>query len=190
MRVLTPHLLAVDDAPFKKSDDRTLLVGVVHDEDLTPWRVVARPASVDGSEATRLALELVRLTEPRLVLVDSVTCCGFNFIDGEAVWRETRVPVVHVFLYPLDMAAVRRALEKAGLLDERLEVIERHWSRSVRIDCRLGGFWVTVWGGVEPGSVCRLQLYSRVPTPLQNAHRLARVLWEALRSGLNPGGSG
>ncbi len=188
MSRVEPYLLAVDDGPFRRGERLTVLVGVLHDTSLVPWRIASRLASIDGSDATSLVIDIVGELGSRLVLVDSVTCCGFNFIDGERVWRETGSSVVHVYLYPLDINAIRRALEKAGLFDERFEVVKRHWSRSVRIDCRYGGFWATIWGDVEPGSLCALQLYSRVPTPLQNAHKLARVVWESLRSRLKPGG--
>ncbi|AEM37874.1 protein of unknown function DUF99 [Pyrolobus fumarii 1A] len=175
------RILGVDDGPFRRGDGHTVLVGVLH-TNFIPSGVAARIVSVDGKEATEKLVEMVREVGPDLVVVDSVTCCGFNFIDGHRVYLSTGIPVLHVYLYPLDMDAVRRALEKIRLLDERFEVIQLHWSRAVRVECRYGPLWVTAWGlhNLE-ALACSLQVYSRVPLVIQNAHRVARLIVRWLR---------
>lgn len=165
-------IAGVDDGPFAKERGSPCPITIVyHDDALRPVGVDVVVAEVDGRDATAKLAGV--LGDAELVVLDSVTFCGFNFVDGRVLHRETGATVVHVFLYPLDLQAIRAALEKAGLLDERFEVIAAAWRAARRAECRLGGFWYTVWGGVV--DVCRLQVYSRVPLPLQNAHRLARL---------------
>ncbi len=168
----------MDDGPFRRGWRRTLLVGVAH-EDYRPVQVAAEPVLVDGLDATEAAVRIAERLGGELVVVDSVTCCGFNVIDGELLAERLGVGVIHVFLYPLDLDAIRRALLKAGLGLKRLDVVEKHWVRARRAECRFGGFWFTTWrvGGFDP---CSLQVYSRVPHPLQNAHRTAYALVQAL----------
>ncbi len=172
------RIIGLDDGPFRRNWRRTLLVGVAH-EDERPVGVAAEPALVDGLDATDAAARIIERLGGGLVVIDSVTCCGFNVIDGEVLAERLGVGVVHVFLYPLDLDAVRRALSKAGLGLERLGVVEKHWVRARRAECRLGGFWFTAWR-VEGFNPCSLQVYSRVPHPLQNAHRVAYALVQAL----------
>ena len=165
-------IVGVDDGPFARRRGSPCPIALVyHDGGLRPTRLDVVVAEVDGGGVAGVLADRVRGAS--LVVVDSVTICGFNYVDGLALHRETGATVVHVFLYPLDLGAIRRALEKAGLLDERFEVVKRAWLAAKRAECRLGGFWYTVWGGgFNP---CRLQVYSRVPLPLQNAHRLGRL---------------
>ncbi len=171
------RILGIDDGPFRKEWVSTLLAGVLHDN-YKPLRAVFAPVKVDGDDATEAAVSLARKTNPELIVVDSVTCCGFNYIDGERVYNETGIPVIHVYLYPLDLASIRSALEKAGLPLDRLYVIRKHWLAASRVECRLGGFWYNSWGST-PIDPCTLQRYSRIPLHLQNAHRVARAAVEA-----------
>ena len=168
-----PRIVGVDDGPFRRVRGSRCVIAVVLHEGLRPVSVDFAYAEVDGRDATRAAIEAVRGMHPDLVVVDSVTACGFNYIDGRVLAEETGAPVLHVYLYPLDMSAVERALAKAGLLDDRLEVVRVHWGAARRAECRLGGFWYTAWG--DAPDPCALQRYSRIPLPLQNAHRLARL---------------
>ena len=165
-------IVGVDDGPFEKKRGAPCPLSLVyHDAELRPVKTDALIASVDGRDATLLLSKALRGAE--LVVLDSVTFCGFNFVDGRRLHEETGATVMHVFLYPLDLRAIRAALEKAGLLDDRFEVIAGAWRAARRAECRLGGFWYTVYGGYVDS--CRLQVYSRVPLPVQNAHRLARL---------------
>ena len=170
-------IAGVDDGPFRRGRGSPCPITIVyHDDELRPVRVDAVVANVDGRDATSMLSRRVR--DADVIVLDSVTFCGFNFVDGRLLHEETSATVIHVFLYPLDLDAIRRALERIGLLDERFEVIAGVWGRARRAECRLGGFWYTLWGG--DFDVCRLQVYSRIPLPLQNAHRLARLYSRAL----------
>ncbi len=172
-----PLIVGVDDGPFRRRRGSPCIVAAVAHERLRPFSVGFSRAAVDGRDATRAAIEAVRDAlgpeQPELVVVDSVTACGFNYVDGRVLAEELGAAVLHVYLYPLDLAAIEAALAKAGLLDDRLEVIEAHWRAARLAECRLGRFWYTAWGPAP--DPCSLQRYSRVPLPLQNAHRVARL---------------
>ena len=176
-----------DDGFFERGWEKTLGVLAVpssRGSSLCPCGVYMSTLTVDGLDATARAAELVARTLERYeldaVLLDTNIYAGFNILDPETLYRETRVPVIVVYWYQPNRDAVRRALER-HFADWRLRlgILERVWSRLSRATCPKGALLLASYGigfGEAWSLVCSLQLHTRQPEPLFTAHQLASML--------------
>ncbi len=108
--------MGVDDGAFDRADRYAPLAAVAmtlpeHVEAVRVGRV-----RVDGTDATRRVIALVRRLGPfegvRAVLLDGAVLGGFNVVDLDAIHRAFAVPVVAVTRRPPDFPKIRAALRK------------------------------------------------------------------------------
>ncbi len=181
----SPRLVVgVDDGYFVRGWRRTVLAAVAyHLEALVPFAVSTTSVEVDGSDSTVRLVELVEEVKREgvveLVVTDTIIFAGFNVADVREVYERTRVPVVAVFLYPLDIERVRRAIVHVAGWRRKLELIEEAVAGYQEVVCPRGSLLVYSVGlSVDEARehVCRLQLYTRVPEPLHAAGVIASAI--------------
>jgi uncharacterized protein len=109
-------VVGVDDGAFVRGDRIAPIAAVVlsvpeHVEAVRTDRV-----RVDGRDATRRVVAVVRATGPldgvRAVLLDGAVLGGFNVVDLDAVHRSLGRPVVAVTRRAPEFARIRAALRK------------------------------------------------------------------------------
>jgi hypothetical protein len=104
----------VDDGPFPGDRDinqSTLLVAVL----LENSRIVSIKAgriTVDGTDATRVLVSLVRRMRYDAILLSAISFGGFNLVDIKKLSRATHRPVIAITGERPNNAAVRSALRK------------------------------------------------------------------------------
>ena len=115
---MKPHvrILGIDDAPFKFSDETTLVVGaVVRLPDYLDG-VMRTELEVDGSDSTEKLLEMLgrsRFKEQlELIMLDGIALGGFNVVDLGALHRKLDIPVCTVTREEPNMVAIKAALSK------------------------------------------------------------------------------
>jgi uncharacterized protein len=127
-----PRVVGVDDGAFERTDRTAPIAAVVmslpdYVETVRTDRVV-----VDGRDATRRVIAVVRATGPldgiRAVLLDGAVLGGFNIVDLDAVHRSLDRPVVAVTRRPPDFPSIRAALSKWFPTDgaRRWRLLTRH----------------------------------------------------------------
>lgn len=110
------RILAVEDGGFPegipgKRQGKALLVGVVT-SNFTPERILLSEVTVDGLDATKQLVKMVRKEKGGvdLILLASISYGGFNPMDPKQLCRQLRVPVLVVNPKKPDNVAVEAAL--------------------------------------------------------------------------------
>ncbi len=173
------RFLGIDDAPFRFSDERVPLVGVVVQAPAYIEGVLTTLAEVDGHDATDRIAAMILASRYRtglaMVLLDGTAVGGFNVVDVDALHASIGRPVVTVTRRKPDLAAMERALRRRfDDWDERWDVIRRHDVESVRT--RHGSLWVTYAGTTASEvreAVGLTTVRGVVPEPLRVAHLIA-----------------
>src|SRR6266508_936122 len=176
------RFLGIDDAPFRFSDERVPVVGVVVQAPAYIEGVLTTLAEVDGHDATDRIAAMIRASRYRtgleMVLLDGTAVGGFNVVDVDSLHASIERPVVTVTRKKPDLAAIETALRRRFEdWEERLRVIRRHGLESIQTTH--GTLWVTYVGTTraEVQEAVRLTTVRGVlPEPLRVAHLVASGL--------------
>lgn len=94
------RLLGVDDGPFKFSDKRTVLIGVVMRASGYLEGVLKRQITVDGTDATSVVIDMIKKSrhhkQLKAIMLDGVAFGGFNIVDIIQVAEKTTIPIITV----------------------------------------------------------------------------------------------
>lgn len=128
-RIVKPEIrvLGIDDGVFAKHGKEALIVGVVFRGGHWLDGVMHTKVKVDGLDATcKIASMIVNsphYRQLRVILLNGVTCAGFNVVDIKKLNRETRLPVIAVTRNKPDFAEIREALENLTNSEKRWKAI-------------------------------------------------------------------
>lgn len=109
------RVLGIDDAPFTFTDKTTDIVGVVMRGNHYIEGVLHSTITIDGMDATSICKEMITKTrhykQLKAVLFDGATLGGFNVIDIESVWENTKIPVITITRKQPDFEKIIKALQ-------------------------------------------------------------------------------
>ncbi len=123
------RILGIDDAPFKFSDEKTDVIGVVMRIPSYIEAVLKTEVEVDGSDACDKLAKMINSSrykeQLRLVMLDGVALGGFNVVDIHSLHEKIDLPVVTLTRERPDFIEMEKAL-KGHFEDweKRLEVIK------------------------------------------------------------------
>src|SRR6266545_1988566 len=174
-----PHVLGVDDAPFRKGSDREVrIVGVVMEGPDLIEAIAIGSFPVDGDDATgylaRWISELRAFRGIQAIFLGGITIAGLGLVDLEQLAEALSRPVLAVTRHDPANSELRRALRGAGL-SERLPLLDR----TPAAFAAAPGLYVAAAGlsPAEATALVRCMLAkSRVPEPLRVAHMIAAAL--------------
>jgi endonuclease V-like protein UPF0215 family len=110
-----PITIGFDDAKFNfNSNSKTTdLIGIVC-QGTRMVGMVKNEIIIDGDDATEVLIELTKQNEKHVqyILTDTITFGGFNIIDLERVYDNTKKPIIAVTERMVDLRAVRKAVVK------------------------------------------------------------------------------
>ncbi|MBN1801465.1 MAG: DUF99 family protein [Candidatus Lokiarchaeota archaeon] len=109
-----PIVMGFDDARYEGFDSKTThLIGVVC-QGTRMVGVSIGKIDIDGTNSTDVLVSLVRLKENHVqyVITDTITFGGFNIMDIQRVYQETKKPVIAVVDRSVDLNSVKQALVK------------------------------------------------------------------------------
>ncbi len=184
------YCLAFDDGYFpptyKARKGKTILLGVLTRSNGTYdlLNVFYTTQYVDDLKTTQNIIQIVntfcKSFDGLVILLDGITCCGFDVADPDEIYSETGFPVITVQQYPLDLNRIYVSLKKHFIdYEKRFAVIKRVSSRYV--------FLSTPWKTIQfyaigvpveeaKSILVKSMIYSPVPEPLRIAHMLASEL--------------
>ncbi len=174
------RILAVDDAPFNKWEDkRTFLIGLLFRE-LTIEAALREIVGVDGDDSTLALMRMVRhpkvREEVRVVLTHGTTFAGLNLLDMRFFYEETGIPVIAVTSKePTD--EIRSAL-RAAKQEWKKEILERNPPYNA-LETMHGTCYYSHLGLERSEAEELLRRYSiesKVPEQLRVADLVARLL--------------
>jgi hypothetical protein len=172
------RILAFDDGPFGKMQQKTVLIGVIFRGGSFMDGMLKREITVDGTDAEREligAAQQMKFKDVRVILLDGITFAGFNTVNIQKIHAETRLPVVVV-------------LRKKPNFDEFLNAMGRLPHSAERTKCVKDAgkiFWTNVGdnrlafqtAGIsenEAAEIIRVSCsHANMPEPLRIAHLIA-----------------
>jgi uncharacterized protein len=178
-RAARPHVLGIDDAPFRKGKDQEVpIVGVVMEgPDLVEAVTVGR-IPVDADDAASVLCSWIRslrgFRSIQAILLGGITIAGLGVVDLDQLATGVERPALAVTRRNPAQSELRRALRAAGL-SQRLPLLDR----SPPAIEAAPGLYVAAAGlsPAEAAMLVRLMLRkSRLPEPLRIAHMVAAAL--------------
>ncbi len=173
-------MAGVDDGAFSRGDRTAPIAAVVVSVPEHLEAVGVAHVSVDGTDASRRIVALLRAVAPpeglRAVLLDGAVVGGFNVVDLDAVREATGVPVVAVTRRRPDFPRIRAALTRwfPRSADARWRRLRRH--RLFPVPTGAEPIWAACAGCTRADAI---RLVSRTtvrgfwPEPLRLAHLIA-----------------
>lgn len=110
------RLLGIDDSPFTFNEKYVNIIGVVMRGGSYLECVLRDQVSVDGDDATFVCKNMINDTrhkkQLKAVLFDGVALGGFNIVDIEEIYKDTKLPVITITRDEPDMRKIKKALQK------------------------------------------------------------------------------
>ncbi|MBN2250594.1 MAG: DUF99 family protein [Candidatus Altiarchaeota archaeon] len=123
------RILGIDDAHFtpgKKGN--TMIVGVVFRGGSYMDGVLRSEVTVDGTDSTDKVVGMVngcKFRDVRVIMLDGLGFAGFNLVDIERLYNETKIPVIVVVRRMPDFKAIRDAINGLRHRDYYLACMEK-----------------------------------------------------------------
>jgi len=185
------RILGFDDSPFKRTDKKVAVMGVIYRGGSFLDVVLKSEVAVDGLDATEKLAKLVNKSrhKPQLkvLMFDGITLGGFNIIDIKKLHKQTELPVIVINRRHPDLDSVQKALEN------NFKDFKKRWGMILNAGkikvCNLKNgkkvCYQTV--GMEDGEAEEvIQLsstHSDIPEPLRVAHLIAAAIIKGESSG-------
>jgi hypothetical protein len=181
-----PITIGFDDAPFdlKSNDKTTRLIGVIC-QGTRLINVVSKEIQIDGNDATKHLIELVKLIEKHVqyILTDTITFGGFNIVDIQRIHEETRKPLIAITEREVDLDSVKMALIKRfpSNYNKKMQYIVNA-GNLYETDIRTAGGVSKVYFhaiGIEIEEtellIRKLSIDSKIPEPVRMAHLIGKM---------------
>ena len=190
-RAIKPEIrvVGIDDGVFTPhTEGYALIVGVVFRGGYWLEGVMHTKVKVDGMDANEkigsMIVESPHSKQLRVVMLNGVTCAGFNVIDIKRLYEDTGLPVIAVTRQKPDFADIHKALENLPNSEKRwtsmqnagelLEMFTK--SRKAKVYLHVAGV-----GERDAKKIVRVtSTRSYVPEPLRVAHLVASGLGNCL----------
>lgn len=174
------RILGLDDGPFKRGDEKTLLVGTIFRGGSFLDGVVSTEVEVDGLDATEKVVQLItkcKFRDLRVVMLDGLGFGGFNLVDIKRVCDEAGLPVIAVVRDFPDFGEIDKALDNLDDKRKRLEII-KNAGEPRRVETRRGKFIFMQHNGInedDAEEIVKLSsTRSLIPEPIRVAHLIAQ----------------
>jgi endonuclease V-like protein UPF0215 family len=174
------RILGVDDAPFNlHSDEKVMLVGTVFRGGCWLDGVLRTEVEVDGVDSTERIVEMVKKTrhkDLRVIMLDGLGFGGFNLVDIEKLFKETKLPVIVVVRRMPDFRAIEKAVENLEHRDFYRKCMEKA-GEPKKVETKPGKFIHIQYSGIvfaDAAEIVRLSsTRSLIPEPIRVAHLIA-----------------
>jgi endonuclease V-like protein UPF0215 family len=174
-----PHILGIDDGPFRKGQSGPVdIVAVMMEAPHLVESVSIREFAVDGEAATAFLGD--RIAEQRCypsvraVVLGGITLAGLGVVDISELAARLSLPVLVANRRDPNRSRLAAALESAGLSD-RIAIVDRA-PQAVRVR---DGLYLAFAGIDAAGAEALLRASlakALLPEPLRIAHLIARAL--------------
>jgi len=174
-----PHLLGIDDAPFKKGQAGPVPVtGVLMEGNDLVEGIAITHFPVDGADATRFLEKWIGSLRWRSaiqgVVLGGITLAGLGLVDLEALAQAIDIPVLAVTRRSPAATRIREALVAAGLTG-RQPIADRS-PPAVRVAPGLFLAFAGTTADRAAGLIHAALRKSRMPEPLRIAHLIGSAL--------------
>ncbi|MBN2014483.1 MAG: DUF99 family protein [Candidatus Altiarchaeota archaeon] len=174
------RIVGIDDAPFNLyKDKKTMIVGVVYRGGSFLDGVLKSEVEVDGIDSTDRIIDMMRNTrhkDLRVIMLDGLGFAGFNLVDIERLFKETKLPVIVVVRRMPDFESIGEAIKKLKNREFYRRCIETA-GRPRKVETKPGKFIHIQCRGIDfsdAEDIVRLSATrSLIPEPIRVAHLIA-----------------
>lgn len=172
------RIVAFDDGPFKLSEEKDILIGVIFRGGQFMDGLVKADIEVDGLDAQDEIIRMMKKTrhkDLRIIMLDGITFAGFNIVNIKEIYRKTGLPVIVVNRKEPDFDRFKRSMKKFSEYERRLKCVEDagpvYWARinNKRVCFQCSGIKTSDAEEIIRISATR----SLIPEPLRVAHLIA-----------------
>ena len=172
------RILGIDDMPFSFGDRFVDIVGVIMRGGIYLEGVLKTTIEVDGKDATEKIIEMVENTKHRkqlkIIMLDGVAFGGFNVVDAEKIFNETKLPIITITRKKPDIKKIEEALKKHfNDWEERLKIIKKGKTEEIKIKYPV---YVKYFGIDKKDVIDVIKLSiirGAIPEPIRIAHLIA-----------------
>ena len=173
------RIIGFDDAPFNFSDEFTDIIGVIIRGKGYLEGVLHDSIKIDGDDVTSTCQKMILGTryyqQLKAILLDGITMGGFNIIDIESLWNQTKIPVITITRERPNLDTIRRALQKHfSDWRQRFELLNKN--TLVEIETKHNPIYVS-FKGISLSKAKEIITLSTIrgviPEPLRVAHVIA-----------------
>ena len=173
------RILGIDDAPFCFTDVTTDIIGVVMRGNGYMEAVLHDIIQIDGDDATSICEQMIiktrYYTQLKAVLFDGATMGGFNILDIESIWKNTKIPIITVTRDKPDFVRIRLALQSHfSDWKKRLKILEE--GKMEKINTNYNPIYIKFKGitFAKAKEIITLStIRGVIPEPLRVAHIIA-----------------
>lgn len=184
------RILGFDDSPFKRTDSKVLVIGVIYRGGSFLDVVLRTEVTVDGLDATRKLIKLINSSrhkpQLKILMFDGIAFGGFNIININELYKKTDLPVIVINRKHPNLEAVKNALRNFRDFEKRWKLILR--AGKIK-SCKLKNDKKVYYQAVglddeEAEEIIQLSsTHSDIPEPLRVAHLIATAIVKGESSG-------
>lgn len=173
------RILGIDDAPFDKRYDKTVLVVA------TVFRggnyldgLLSCYAAVDGNDSTVKLISLIKKTKHlkqlQCIMINGIALGGFNVIDINQLSKRTKLPVIVVIRRMPNIEKIKNVLKKIKAA-HKIKLLEKAGKvypvkiKSKRIYIQVAGISYELASEI----INLTAIHSLIPEPIRIAHLIA-----------------
>ena len=185
------RILGFDDSPFKRTDKKVAVIGVIYRGGSFLDVVLKTEVAVDGLDATENLIKLLNKSrhKPQLkvLMFDGIAFGGFNIIDIKKLYKKTDLPIIVINRKHPDLDSVKKALEN------NFKDSKKRWTMILNAGkikvCNLKNGKKVYYQAVgmednEAEEIIQLSsTHSDIPEPLRVAHLIAGAIVKGESSG-------
>ena len=174
------RILGIDDAPFDfRKDKETMLIGTIFRGGEWLDGILRTEVKVDGNDATDRIIEMVKrckFKDLRVIMLDGLGFAGFNLVDMERVFEETKLPVIVVVRKMPDFNKIKKAIKNLHHAEFYSNCIKKAGIPK-RVETKKGKFIHIQFHGIRFEDAERIvkisSTRSLIPEPIRVAHLIA-----------------
>ena len=140
------RILAIEDAPFKRSQEKDLIVGVIGRQELVEG-ILSSYVAVDGDDATDRILKMVKKSRFRdqiaLIALNGVTLAGLNLVDIVSLSKQLKMPIIAITRKRPHENLLAAAIKKYG--NKKKLATLQSVNKKIEIE-RYGGYYIQIIG--------------------------------------------
>jgi endonuclease V-like protein UPF0215 family len=166
------RVVGFDDSSFNKFKDKEVLViGAFYRGGNFPDGVISFKVKVDGKDSTEKLITSIKKskfrTQLQAIFLNGIAFAGFNIIDIQKVYKQTKIPVIVVIRKMPDIKRIISTLKKLKF-DSKIKLIEKAG------DVHRVGDVYCQYAGCSKEFVSKLLRitcsHSNIPEPVRLAH--------------------
>ncbi len=138
------RILAIEDSPYKRGDERALIIGVIGREGIIEG-VLSSSVAVDGTDSTQQILKMIRASrfssQIALLALNGITVAGLNLINIAELGRKLSIPVLAITRKRPRPAMLAQAMRKWSPEYENNSEVMKEIKRAITVR-KSGGYYV------------------------------------------------